>query len=81
MLNLLHFRNQGACTMANDSQQVSSLPMPPKQYVTLYTDENIRLGRAPQPPPPIQDAYSMFGVTFHVDDLIIRPLENQNIKR
>ncbi|XP_014665415.1 PREDICTED: mediator of RNA polymerase II transcription subunit 7-like [Priapulus caudatus] len=67
--------------MAGESQQVSSLPMPPKQYVSLYGSESIRLGRAPPPPPPIQDTYSMFGVTFHVDDLIIRPLESQGIKR
>lgn len=64
-----------------ETSQVSSLPLPPMQYVNLYTDENIRKGRAPRPPPPIQDTYSMFGVQFHNDDLIIRPLESQRIKR
>ena len=34
--------------------QVSSLPLPPMHYVNLYTDENIKRGRAPKPPPPIK---------------------------
>lgn len=65
----------------SEAQQVSSLPLPPMQYVNMYTDENVRRGRTPRPPPPIHDSYSMFGVTFHTDDLIIRPLESQGIKR
>lgn len=64
-----------------ESQQVSSLPLPPLQYINLYTEENIRRGRAPQPPPPIHDTYRMFGQTFSTDDLIIRPLESQGFKR
>ncbi|KAG8035444.1 hypothetical protein G9C98_006890 [Cotesia typhae] len=68
--------------MANsDTIQVSSLPLPPLQYINLYTDENVRRGRAPRPPPPILDSYSMFGNGFTADDTIIRPLEAQGIRR
>lgn len=68
--------------MANpETAQVISLPLPPAQYVNLYTDENIRKNRAPRPPPPIQDTYSMFGNSFSNDDAIIRPLEVQGFKR
>ena len=37
-----------------ESQNVSLMPLPPMQYVNLYTDENIRLKREPPPPPPIK---------------------------
>lgn len=67
--------------MADAPQASSSLPLPPKQYYNLYNDENVVRGRAPSPPKPIQDNYSMFGVQFHTDDLIIRPLESQGIRR
>nr|CAG4638767.1 EOG090X0EJA [Cyclestheria hislopi] len=65
----------------SESAQVSSLPLPPMQYVSLYSEENIKRGRAPKPPPPITDSYSMFGSQFHTDDAVIRPLESQNIRR
>lgn len=61
--------------------QVSSLPLPPMQYINQYTDEMIRRGRAPRPPPPIHDQYQMFGNTFNTEESIIRPLESQGIKR
>ncbi|KAG5892989.1 hypothetical protein JTB14_031840 [Gonioctena quinquepunctata] len=68
--------------MANsDAIQVSSLPLPPMQYVNQYTEELIRRGRAPKPPPPIQDTYHMFGNAFNTEESIIRPLESQGIKR
>ncbi|XP_071452603.1 mediator of RNA polymerase II transcription subunit 7 [Hetaerina americana] len=67
--------------MASEPNQVSSLPLPPVQYINQYTDENIRRGRAPRPPPLIHDTYSMFGNSFNADDTIIRPLESQGIKR
>ncbi|KAH1019440.1 hypothetical protein HUJ04_009263 [Dendroctonus ponderosae] len=67
--------------MSSDAVQVSSLPLPPMQYVSQYTDEMIRRGRAPKPPPPIQDTYHMFGNTFNTEESIIRPLESQGIKR
>lgn len=57
------------------------MPLPPMQYVNLYTDENVKKGRAPQPPPPVKDTYTMFGVQFRADDQIIRPLESQNLTR
>ncbi|KAI4489841.1 mediator of RNA polymerase II transcription subunit 7 [Polistes fuscatus] len=66
---------------APEAMQVSSLPLPPLQYINLYTDENIHRGRAPKPPPPAHDSYSMFGNVFNADDSIIRPLEAQGIKR
>jgi len=53
------------------------MPVPPLQYVKLYTDENVKNNRAPKPPPPIQDTYSMFGVTINNDDAIIQSLESQ----
>lgn len=64
-----------------EPQQVSALPPPPMQYIKEYTDENIRNGLAPKPPPPIRDNYMMFGNQFQCDDLIIRPLESQGIER
>ncbi|CAG0879596.1 unnamed protein product [Darwinula stevensoni] len=63
------------------SSQVSSLPLPPMQYVNLFTEENIKRGRAPKPPPPVEDSYTMFGTTYHADDAIVRPLESQGIRR
>ncbi|XP_076319071.1 mediator of RNA polymerase II transcription subunit 7-like [Tachypleus tridentatus] len=65
----------------SESTQVSSLPLPPMQYVNWYTDENIERGVAPSPPRPVQESYSMFGVQFQTDDVIIRPLETQGIRR
>lgn len=67
--------------MAAEGQQVSSLPLPPMQYVGFYTEDNVRRERAPRPPPPIHDAYHMFDADFNTDDLIIRPLESQGFRR
>lgn len=64
-----------------EPQQVSALPPPPMQYIKEYTDENVRKGIVPKPPPPIRDSYMMFGNQFQCDDLIIRPLESQGIER
>merc|ERR1712083_1278337 len=50
-------------------------------YVKLYTDDAVKRGTAPKPPPPIQETYSMFGVTINNDDAIIQSLESQGIKR
>ncbi|XP_013393797.1 mediator of RNA polymerase II transcription subunit 7-like [Lingula anatina] len=68
--------------MADGQQQTSSsYPLPPMQFINHYTDENVARGRIPKPPPPIQDSYAMFGNTFHADDVIIRPLESQGLRR
>lgn len=67
--------------MANpEITQVMSLPLPPAQYINLYSDENIRKNRAPKPPPPILDTYQMFGSTFNNEEMI-RSLESQGIRR
>ncbi|KAM7361987.1 mediator complex subunit 7 [Cochliomyia hominivorax] len=66
--------------MAQQESQVMSLPLPPVQYINLFTEENIRRNRAPRPPPPIQDMYSMFGMQYNNEEMI-RSLESQNIKR
>ncbi|XP_036337440.1 mediator of RNA polymerase II transcription subunit 7 [Rhagoletis pomonella] len=66
--------------MANQESQVMSLPLPPTQYINLFSEENIRRNRAPRPPPPIQDSYSMFGIQYNNEEMI-RSLESQNIKR
>ncbi|ESN90253.1 hypothetical protein HELRODRAFT_194643 [Helobdella robusta] len=67
---------------AADNQNTSSFPPPPMQYINKYTDDNVKFGRAPKPPPPIKDSYYlMFGVEFRADDQIIRPLESQSLVR
>lgn len=65
----------------SETAQVSSLPLPPMQYVNLFSDENVQKGKTPPPPKPITDSYTMFGAPFHADDPIIRPLESQGIRR
>nr|CAH0100824.1 unnamed protein product [Daphnia galeata] len=65
----------------SETAQVSSLPLPPMQYVNLFNEENTKRGRTPRPPPPITDNYSMFGNPYNTDDAVIRPLESQNIRR
>jgi len=71
----------GGASAANDVTQVSSFPIPPMQYVKLYTDEAVKKSLVPRPPPPIQDTYSMFGITINNDDAIIQTLESQGIKK
>lgn len=60
---------------------VSTLPLPPTHYIAMYTDDNVKKGKAPPPPPLIRDAFSVFSVRHHPSDPIIQPLEAQGIKR
>ena len=72
--------------------QVTSMPLPPMQYIKAYEETSLPappFGRAgqlgqqkasssfPSPPPPITDAYTMFGAPFSADDTIIQTLESQ----
>ncbi|KAL7023794.1 hypothetical protein ACKWTF_012786 [Chironomus riparius] len=69
--------------MANpEAQVISSYPLPPTQYIKLYTNENVSKNLAPKAPNHEKiESYSMFGNTFTNDDTIIRPLESQQIRR
>ena len=53
------------------------MPGPPMHYIRNYSEEGVRRGTAPRPPPPIPDTYSMFGITINNDDAIIQTLESQ----
>jgi hypothetical protein len=67
---------------AAETLQVPSMPPPPVQYFSLYTDEAVARGVTPQPPTPIGDVYHMFGQPFQVnDEAIVQSLESQGIKR
>lgn len=48
------------------AEGVCPFPLPPSQYYKLYTDENVEKQIAPDPPPPVDGAYSMFGASFEV---------------
>ncbi len=49
-----------------DDLGVSPFPHPPKLFYKLYTDENVKDGKSPLPPKPIQGTYMMFGAQFDV---------------
>ena len=61
---------------------VSTLPLPPNQYIMMYTDDNVKRGKAPPPPSIIRDAYSVFSgkesVHSHRPDLVIGPRSRDN---
>jgi mediator of RNA polymerase II transcription subunit 7 len=57
------------------------MPLPPMQFIMEYTDEAVRRGTAPLPPPPISDSYTMFGQPFSSEDCIVASLESQGIRR
>jgi len=46
-----------------EARGVSSMPLPPMQYVNMYTDENVKKGRAPKPPPPVKVMAAVFGLS------------------
>ncbi|MCL4137429.1 UNVERIFIED_CONTAM: hypothetical protein GTU68_049052 [Idotea baltica] len=64
-----------------EAELKSTFPPPPTQYINSYTDENVRRGRVPKPPPQPHTEYTMFGTPFNAEDAIIRPLESQTIRR
>jgi len=66
---------------STDVAEVSSMPIPPMQYVKMFTDEAVKKGATPKPPPPLHDTYSMFGTIINNDDAIIQNLESQGIKK
>lgn len=57
-----------------------SLPLPPTQYINLFSEENVRRNRIPKPPPPISEGYTVFGIPYNNEEMV-RSLESQNIKR
>ena len=68
---------------AQQPTQVSAMPLPPTQYIKLYSEENQRRGACPPPPPPLANTepYRMFGQAFSPEDCIISSLESQGIPR
>ena len=50
----------------SEERVVSSFPDPPASLYKLYTDENVRSGKAPNPPAPNKGKYHMFGAVFDV---------------
>lgn len=56
------------------SRTVSALP-PPPPYFRLYTDQRVAAGLAPQPPPVVEGAYTMFGRLLTTEEVEDR-LEN-----
>ncbi|KAI6652571.1 Mediator of RNA polymerase II transcription subunit 7-like [Oopsacas minuta] len=67
--------------MAEKSEGVSTYPLPPMKYYKIFTDENIARGHVPEAPPLPTGEYLVFGLPYHVNDPLIRPLEDQNITR
>nr|XP_039265882.1 mediator of RNA polymerase II transcription subunit 7-like isoform X1 [Styela clava] len=66
---------------SSDVQVQSSFPLPPKMFISKYTDEAVQRDIAPKPPALPDGSYMMFGQQCHQDDLIIRPLEMQGLQR
>lgn len=63
------------------AQLSSTYPLAPMDYVNMYTNENIKSGKAPPPPPIIKDNYTCFGKPIDPNDVLIRPLESQGFQR
>lgn len=60
----------------------AAFPEPPKQFIQLYSDENVVSSSCPLPPKPVTDGtYTMFGTQITYDDSIIRSLEAQGMRR
>lgn len=52
-------------------ERVSPFPLPPTDFYKLYTDENIKAGNVPEPPPPVEGEYFVFGLRFEVRTIYI----------
>ena len=55
-----------AAGVGPEAQATQAFPNPPALFYKLYTDENIRSGKVPQPPLPVKGPYHMFGAPFDV---------------
>lgn len=66
-----------------ESEEVSSsFPLPPMQYIDLYTNEAVANNTAPQPPACMTtEPYTMFGAPFFPNESIVRSLESQKVRR
>lgn len=67
--------------MAEQPEGVSTYPLPPMKYYKMFSDENLSRGHVPEPPRPPTGEYFVYGNRFHVDDPLIRQLEEQGITR
>jgi len=57
-----------------DARGVSSMPLPPMQYVNMYTDDNVKKGKAPKPPPPVKVNAALSGKFTHGVGLVEKTL-------
>lgn len=62
------------------AQLSSTYPSAPMEYVNLFTNENVRQGKVPPPPPIIKDSYISFGKSIDPNDVLIRSLDSQGIQ-
>lgn len=60
----IHVISQMAAGSGAEAQATQAFPNPPGLFYKLYTDENVRSGKVPQPPLPVKGPYHMFGVPF-----------------
>ena len=78
----------------SEERVVSSFPDPPASLYKLYTDENVRSGKAPKPPAPIKGKYHDVSISIkcstivlnvcsllQTEDAMIWPLEEQGLER
>ena len=61
------------------SQLSSTYPPAPMEYVNMFSDDNVKLGKTPPPPPIITDGYMSFGKHIDQNDMLIRSLQSQGI--
>jgi mediator of RNA polymerase II transcription subunit 7 len=59
----------------------STYPSAPMEYVNMFSTENVKQDKVPQPPPLIKDSYTSFGKFVDPNSVLIRSLESQGIRR